>query len=382
MFKDDYRSAFSKVTASEDTYRRVMNMSNRNKPRRSGSALRKVLIAAAIISLLVVMVGAAEYAGGWFIRYTAQNKEEPLTDSQIAYVEENVQENIAAPADTAATETEDFRVEVKSALTDGRVAYLTIALTAPEGVKIDYLNSGDEWGCFFFQEALLIPEDTTGLTIAPDGSSPDALCENTPVDDGDGLSNTHDLVFRINPFTEDPDAQPFAQGKRWKLHLKGIELSVWNYSDRSEDSRNTAPESEDILLTEDSWDFDLTFQESDTERVELVSQPIRLPASKWLNDEYVYEVELTSFTLGALSKGIEFAPTDPEVIQELEQAETELGAEVLLDIGDVKIVMKDGREVTLLRVTSYASSFGTPIVLEEVDYVLLADGTKLPMPVS
>lgn len=374
MFKDDYRAAFSKVTASEETYRRVMNMPKKSQKPKTGSLIRKVLIAAAILSLLVVMAGAAEYAGGWFIRFFSDQREAPLTQSQIDYIEENVQNDIAVPVTETAESQGDYEMEIKSAITDGKVAYITVAITAPEGVEL-VRTDPDVTNTFInFQEHLLIPEDTTGLVIAPDGSSPDALCEWFTEDDGDGLSNTINVTFPVNPFTEDSEARPFAEGKRWKMRLKGIGLTIFRETEDPQDSI------EDVPLTDQGWEFELTFQDSSMDQVELVSEPIRLPASRLLNDQYVYEVELTSFTLGNLSYRIEFAPTDPAVVQELKDAEAELGAEIPLDIGDVKIVMKDGREYTLLRLTSHASSLSTPIVLEELDYVLLADGTRLPMP--
>ena len=47
MFKDDYKAAFSKVTAPGETHRRILNMTKEHKKRRSvGGWASKLLIAA------------------------------------------------------------------------------------------------------------------------------------------------------------------------------------------------------------------------------------------------------------------------------------------------------------------------------------------------
>lgn len=354
MFKDDYQAVFSKVTASEETYKKVMDLpKNRKNP---GRFLGKALIVAAVISTLAVMASGAESVGKWFLRYFSDNAGQSLTKSQVEYIEENAQNDVAVPVQTPTEADEPVRVEVKSALTDGKTAYLTLSLTIPENVELTSLDP--EWPdpILRFREALLIPEDTTGLIIAPDGTSPDALCEYSAVEDNDGLDWTQELVFEIDPALEDPEAEPFADGRQWRMVLTGVELMFFE------------PDREDLLLSDQTWEFTLNFQQGDSRQVELVQEPIRLMASKLLRNEYTIEVELTSFTLSTLNFRTVFTPTDPTLAGEL------------LDMGDVKIVMKDGREVTLLRLTSTASAIGRPIILEEVDHVLLADGTKLPMP--
>lgn len=60
--KQTYRDTFSKVTASQELYKEVMNMPGKyqssQKPRRMGRVTRNLLIAAAIAATLVVSVGA------------------------------------------------------------------------------------------------------------------------------------------------------------------------------------------------------------------------------------------------------------------------------------------------------------------------------------
>ena len=68
MFKDDYKAAFSKVTASEETHRRILNMTNQKRGhRRFGGWASKVTIAAGLVSLLTLTASAA--AQNWFVTY-------------------------------------------------------------------------------------------------------------------------------------------------------------------------------------------------------------------------------------------------------------------------------------------------------------------------
>ena len=68
MFKDDYKAAFSKVTASEETHRRILNMTQEKKKRRPIKGLVfRVPIAAVLVLLLAVSASAA--VQNWFVTY-------------------------------------------------------------------------------------------------------------------------------------------------------------------------------------------------------------------------------------------------------------------------------------------------------------------------
>ena len=82
MFKDDYKAAFSKVTASEETHRRILNMTKEHKKRRSvGGWTGKLLIAAVLVSLLAVSTSAA--AQNWCVTYFSKESEKPLSQGQV-----------------------------------------------------------------------------------------------------------------------------------------------------------------------------------------------------------------------------------------------------------------------------------------------------------
>ena len=319
------------------------------KTRPTRGFLRKVLIAAAILSLLAVTAYAAKYVGQLFATYFQQEHFAELSDGQRNYIEQNVQPSVAQPI---ATEAENgYSVSVGSALTDGKIAYITIDIRAPEGVN---LEGGD---IRFLENPLLFPEPAEGLVLAPDGSSPDAMCDYATVDDGDGLSNTASVMFKVNPVLENENVMPFDGSIHWTMHAEGFEKAVFD---------TEKMDFEYTPLAEGVWDFDLTFQSIDTRKVELVTEPIPVMTSNLLRNEYIHENQITSFTLSGLS--YEMKLTQPEIDGEIQ------------DVGDVAIVMKDGSQYTLLRLSAHPGSMAAPIVLDEVDYILLSNGVKLQAP--
>ena len=319
------------------------------KTRPTRGFLRKVLIAAAILSLLILTACAAKYVGQLFATYFQQEHFAELSDGQRNYIEQNVQPSVAQPIVTEADN--GYSVSVGSALTDGKIAYITIDIRAPEGVN---LEGGD---IRFLENPLLFPEPAEGLVLAPDGSSPDAMCDYATVDDGDGLSNTASVMFKVNPVLENENVMPFDGSIHWTMHAEGFEKAVFD---------TEKMDFEYTPLAEGVWDFDLTFQSIDTRKVELVTEPIPVMTSNLLRNEYIHENQITSFTLSGLS--YEMKLTQPEIDGEIQ------------DVGDVAIVMKDGSQYTLLRLSAHPGSMAAPIVLDEVDYILLSNGVKLQAP--
>lgn len=319
------------------------------KTRRTRGVLRKVLIAAAILSLLAVTAYAAKYVGQLFSIYFRQEHFAELSDGQMNYIEQNVQPSVAQPI---ATEAENgYCVSVGPALTDGKIAYITIDIRAPEGVS---LEGGD---IRFLENPLLFPEPAEGLVLAPDGSSPDAMCDYATVDDGDGLPNTASLMFKVIPSVESEDVMPFDGSIHWTMHAEGFEKAVFD---------TEKMDFEYTPLAEGVWEFDLTFQSIDTRKVELVTGPIPVMTSNLLRNEYIHENQITSFTLSGLT--YEMKLTQPEIDGEIQ------------DVGDVAIVMKDGSQYALLRLSAHPGSMAAPIILDEVDYILLPNGVKLQAP--
>ena len=89
--KKDYREAISHLKASEATHQEVLNMAKeRNK--KPGHTLPRVLLIAAIVSVLAVTASASEYVQNWFTTYFSGRSETMLSTQQIEYIEKNVQQ--------------------------------------------------------------------------------------------------------------------------------------------------------------------------------------------------------------------------------------------------------------------------------------------------
>ena len=133
------------------------------------------------------------------------------------------------------------------------------------------------------------------------------------------------------------------------------------------------------ILAEGTWDFTVNFGESG-EGVELLNQPISTMASIfrktgpeiWDYEHVVDKVTVTSFVLRPLSATIHY--------------ECDGGAN-FNDHKEMRVyaVMKDGSQVELEDYGGGGRGFAVltakaPIVLENVDYILLADGVRIDMP--
>ena len=133
------------------------------------------------------------------------------------------------------------------------------------------------------------------------------------------------------------------------------------------------------ILAEGTWDFTVNFGESG-EGVELLNQPITTMASIfrktgpeiWDYEHVVDEVTVTSFVLRPLSATINY--------------ECDGGAN-FTDHKEMRmyVVMNDGSKIELEDFGSGGVGFAVftakaPIVLENVDYILLADGMRIDMP--
>lgn len=359
-FKEQYQKTFSQVTASELTRRRIETMANgkfrKKQTRRAGRIAGKILLAAVLVSLLAVTASAAT-SGDLFQRFFEKNAQKPLSENEIAYIEENEQPSVAVPQPTQTPPESGYSVSVRSAITDGKTAYITVGVTAPEGVVLD------DAAFLSVEEPLLFPDTTEGLEIAPDGSSPDALCDYEAMEDGDGLPNTHNIVFKVNPFLKDSSIHPFDGHVQWTMSLKGLSKTKFIPDGTGKGTF------EDYPLSEDQWEFLLSFQPIDVKTVEFLPEPKTMMASKWLQEEYNTEVILKSLALSGLHFDVVIEPK--EGVYDKNDP---------LDIGDVDVVMKDGSSQKFLRICSCSYSLDVPIVLEDVDYLLLSDGTKLYNP--
>lgn len=376
MFDEtDYKAAFSKVTASGDTYRRVMNMANKNR-KHSSRIVSKGLAAAAMISLLAVTAAATE--NGWFLTWFSDNAEEPLTTQQVQYVEQNEQS-----FDESRTH-DGFTMELRSAITDGEKAYICLGITAPEDTV---LNKTNIEGYSPMKPTLLAGNWSTDFLTNQSGETFFGYSSIASVEDYDGLSNTQNLVIQLSADSHEMGADAFGADAVWKLKfedliakytndayyqelMNGKYKGMENFHFTEEEGKQLYPE---VVLAEGVWDFTVRFQEPDVQEAELITSPVAANASVGMNEKgegVCREVNITSFVLRSLSASLR---TDDTTF-----------APDFAAAGDIFAVMQDGSKVRLVTESGGPGEqefrAEAPIILSQVDHVLMADGTKLSMP--
>lgn len=248
-------------------------------------------------------------------------------------------------------EQNGYRIEVKSAVTDGWVAYITLGVTGPEDtVLIDpeeetYGLTAGNWS-----DGLLQPKN--GEKVYGSMSMGD-------LDDRDGLENTTDLLITMT-FPEERK-----QEEVWNLYFEDLVGTWWD-----RDSRAIREET----VAEGVWSMDITFDYSRAWERELITEPIRLETCVgWAPDgSNVYEeVTVDSFVLRAFSATVSCqADCAPDFSN--------------IRGGSTYVAMKDGRRIRLwgmgARIGAQELHPEGPIDLTEADYVILGDGTILEIP--
>lgn len=331
------------------------------QPRRAGHRRFGVLIAAVVaLMALTVTAFAAEDIAGWFRNYFADRSGTDLSTGQIEYIEEN--EQIISETQ----ENSGYSLNLKSVLSDGNLTYITLGVTAPADVTADDLADLSCMGIDFYDQ----------------NKQPCSSYTMEKCDDGDGLDNTVDLVFAMEPGN-------WNAGGSWTLRFSRLvkrvhdeayerELLETKYTGMT-DFMFTDEEAsriyQEIVLAEGNWVFTFDLNNNEIQQLELITDPVTAQSCygyKADGTEMFEQVEITSFILRPMSAVI--------------SAESAWGA---LDFSDnssrpIYVVMKDGSRIQLY--TSYGApneahlTAESPIVLEEVDHVLLSDGTKLMAP--
>ena len=268
-------------------------------------------------------------------------------------------ESLTTLAASSGKTIDGYSIELKSVESDGNTAIITLGITAPEDVNLlehdGYsvsLKHSNRWG--FFEPT------TEGSGNVSGGYAVE--------DDGDGKSNTQNVVLKYSAGSEQIRAGelPFASGHRWNIYWQDIYASYL-------DEKTNEPE--EYLLVEGTWSFDVVFEDVITEKLELITSPIASRAScEWdMKGNDVYQDTLiTSFIL---------RPMSASIVCDMEHA-----APDFLTVGDgcAYVMMKDGSRITLYG-DNASSGVQTlraesTIDLNQIACVHLPDGTELPVP--
>ncbi len=361
---------------------------------------RKAWLIAAVIALTLLLVGCAvAYASGWFQQIFSARSETPLSSEQIQYIQNN--EQIVGQSQTK----NDWTVDLKSTICDGRTGYLVFQITAPDGMDLEqYLNppTVDDkrlsmGNCSASRNAAY------SLAVASIGTVDRErnywyLDSGDWMADGDGQPNTVLFCMTIRCEKMDPNKpmlleDPFGKDVSFRIRLMGITLEYTNLELQKEIEEKYAGQDYLVdgeeagglfcsdILTDEEWNFHVTF-DSDNQFIELITKPVFAQAKVWrYADEKQWEVsgsleevQISSFRVTPFGATISYAQKpdaigiSPRIGENVEDA--------------IYAVMKDGSRIKLDLTGNYDTVLQaeTPIVLSQLDYILLEDGTKLFAP--
>lgn len=361
---------------------------------------RKMWLIAAVIALMLLLVGCAvAYANGWFQQIFSARSETPLSSEQIQYIQNN--EQIVGQSQTK----NDWTVDLKSTICDGRTGYLVFQITAPDGMDLEqYLNPPT-----VDDKRLSMGNDSASrkaaysLAVASIGTVDSErnywyLDSGDWIADGDGQPNTVLFCMTIRCEKIDPNKpmlleDPFGKDVSFRIRLMGITLEYKNQELQREIEEKYAGQAYIVdgeeaaglfcsdILTDEEWNFDITF-DSDNQFIELITKPVFAQAKVWrYADEKQWdtvdsleEVQISSFRVTPFGANISYVPKpdaigiSPRIGENVENA--------------IYAVMKDGSHIQLNLTGNNDTVLQaeTPIVLSQLDYILLEDGTKLFTP--
>ena len=365
---------------------------------------RRALLIAAMIALMLLLVGCTvAYVQGWFVDFFSAKSEAPLSDSQIALIEENEQKINEGQSQNGWT------VELRSALKDNNKAYIIIGISAPEGIDlepeivdnsiIEQFTPGNEWPA-------KMPDKTTELVTYPAGVIPSSM-QCSWQEDGDGKDHTKNYVIQIEPNMAASSIDPFGATAEWKIHIENI-VRTYDDVEYKQELLNTKykgdygvmfthEETQRIhqqeVLVEGIWDFTITFDEQGLvqEEGEFLTAPLKttveIPWSYgddiWQVADVRKELTVTSILLEPFSVKISYEPLD----------QGWGWPNIYFDDGDLDhndyinayCILRDGSKIALQDWGNGGSGEehyklldpDSPLVLEDVVYIQMPDGTKI-----
>ena len=361
---------------------------------------RKMWLIAAVIALMLLLVGCAvAYANGWFQQVFSARSETPLSSEQIQYIQNN--EQIVGQSQTI----NNWTVDLKSTICDGRTGYLVFQITAPDDVDLEqYLNPPT-----LDDKRLSMGNNSASrkaaysLAVASIGTVDSErnywyLDSGDWIADGDGQPNTVLFCMTIRCEKIDPNKpmlleDPFGKDVSFRIRLMGITLEYKNQELQREIEEKYAGQDYLVdgeeaaglfcsdILTDEEWNFHVTF-DSNNQFMELITQPVSVQAKVWrYADEKQWEVsgsleevQISSFRVTPFGANISYVPKpdaigiSPRIGENVENA--------------IYAVMKDGSRIKLdvTGTDNMILQAETPIVLSQLDHILLEDGTQIFAP--
>lgn len=366
---------------------------------RTQRTFRRPLLMAAIIALTLFLVGCAfAYVSGLFTDIFAARSDVPLSDGQVEFVEENEQTIMKTQS------VNDWTVELKSTLCVGETGYILFGVTAPEEVNLEgYFESQkkDMYAPYITPGNYSMRAGHRAIVIASTGFFDEELNfywnENGYWEaDSDGSPNTLNYVVELRceklyPDKENLLKEPFSSDITFQARFFDFTLEYEEQAVRESIEAKLAQQGDSLIdgeelqglhksevLVDGEWIFDVTFRDTTAQTLELIDRSVIVDA--WVHRKIdngtmfydtthdIEQIQITSFVLSPMGADVKYKEEE-EVIGVFLEWDGNRG---------VFVVMKDGSQIKLNSDgTGYSWSSEIPIVLEDVDYVLLADGTQL-----
>ena len=373
---------------------------NQHKAQLKRLSTRKAWLIAAVIALMLLLVGCAvAYASGWFQQVFSSRSETPLSSEQIQYIQNN--EQIVGQSQTI----NDWTVDLKSTICDGRTGYLVFQITAPDDMDLEqYLNppTVDDKrlspGNYSVSRDRMYPLSKASIGNLNEEKNYMFADGGNWISDNDGKANSVLYCMSIRCEKLYPDKpmlleDPFGKENTFHIRFMGITLEYTNLELQKEIEEKYAGQEYLVdgeeaaglfcsdILTDEEWEFDVTF-DSDNQFIELITQPVSVQAKvwryvdekQWETKDFLEEVEISSFRVTPFGANITFVPESDTI---------GISLKLWQNMDDtICAVMKDGSRIKLdlTGADSTILQAETPIVLSQLDYILLEDGTKLFAP--
>lgn len=309
------------------------------RPQVSTRKWTALLTAALIAGTLVLTAFASSDASFRLWEFFVKRSDVVLSENQHQFVEEN-----AIPIQDSQTH-DGYTLTLDTAISDGICTYIRFQLTAPEGTVLDarsYDSAEHTW--------LM---STLGKRFPGSGGW-------DTVDD-DPTDNTVTLILTLfHGWDEDNYDSIFDH--TWKLRFDGLEATYLHNWDTPEMSI------EEVLISDEVWDFTITFPKQGNTEIEFISEPVTCHGN--VNGFYKENISITSLRVRALSAVLTFRHPMAEALNG--------------SFDTIYAIMKDGSMAKLNEASGAPNHltfhFDAPIVLEDIDHILLPNGIKLPMP--
>ena len=345
---------------------------------------KKIILIAAIIAALFLLAGCAAYVWNWYVIYFSQKKQNPLSDEQIRYIQDNTMEYQVNQT------YDEYTVELKSAISESHMTYVTFGITAPDHVDFTpFIGAGSQEYIFLKDILAWIPDNTCPLNLSYE-----------TINDFDGIKNTVNLVLKIKHGTSvGPDSTCkikftgiVQQGYNQAYEQKLESTKYAGQSDYMLDSEESARVHPQILLASGTWEFEIKLI-NNNDMVEILDEPISAKALVVRTGKEEFEIidAVETITLDSISLdplGVSVSFVQPESVDTFDciylnidqfttKEETDPSEEIYLK-------MKDGSRIDLFQEDGGKESVylepDCPVDLVNVEYLHLSDGIEIRVP--